>query len=397
MAVFVCRVGNPDGEVLDKEIQAVSLKEAESKLQDSGYHVFSIHKKMGLSFKRRKIPMKHFLVFNQEFLALVRSGIPIFNGLALLTKRVKNPVFQGILQDILRMVKEGHSLSDAFLAHRDRFPAVYPSVLAAGERSGSLESVLESYIEHEHLLFSTGKKMRAAFIYPAFLVFVAALSIGVIINFVLPSFADFYKGFDKQLPAMTRAVVAISLFIKRNIVIEIGAILALILGIQWGLRTETGKRWLERGILKLPLLRNIWREYVLSQFCRTFAILLEGGIPALDALDTLSYTNPSVHFSLEIQGASEVVSSGGKVSTAFEKSVIVDDLTLDMIRIGEESGSVSGMLKSAADYHDEDLSNLLGGVVSLVAPVVLLAMGVLIAALLIAMYLPLFDITDIMS
>ena len=397
MAVFVCRVGNPEGEVLDKEIQATTLKEAETNLKASGYHVFSIHKKIGLSFKGRKVPMKHFLVFNQEFLALIRAGIPVFNGLTLLAKRVKNPIFKRILQDILRMVKEGHSLSDAFLTHRDRFPAVYPSVLAARERSGSLESVLGSYIEHEHLLFTTRKKLRSAFIYPAFLVLVAALSIGVIINFVLPSFADFYKGFDKELPALTRVVVSISLFIKRHILMEIGSILALILGIQWALRTETGKRWLEKAILTLPLLQNIWREYVLSQFCRTFAILLEGGIPALDALETLAFTNPSVHFSLEIQIAAEMVSSGGKISAAFEKSVIVDDLTLDMIRIGEESGSVSDMLKSAADYHDEDLSNLLGGVVSLVAPVVLLAMGVLIAALLIAMYLPLFDVTDIMS
>jgi len=385
------------GEVLDKEIQATTLKEAENKLKDSGYHVFSIRKKTGLSLKRRKVPMKHFLVFNQEFLALVRAGIPIFNGLTLLSKRIKNPVFQKILQDVLRMVKEGHSLSDAFLAHRDRFPAVYPSVLAAGERSGALEDVLESYIQHEHLLFTTKKKLKSAFIYPAFLVLVAALSIGVIINFVLPSFADFYKGFDKELPAMTRVVVSFSLFIKHHILLEIGVILVLILSAQWVLRTETGKRWLEKGILKIPLIHNIWQEYVLSQFCRTFAILLEGGIPALDALGTLSFTNPSVHFSLEIQTASEVVSSGGKISRAFEESVIVDELTLDMIRIGEESGSVSAMLKSAADYHDEDLSNLLEGVVSLVAPVVLLAMGVLIAALLIAMYLPLFDITDIMS
>ena len=397
MAVFVCRVGTPEGEVLDREIQANSQKDAERKLKESGYHIFSIHKKIGLSLKGRKVPMKHFLVFNQEFLALVKAGIPIFNGLTLLSKRVKNPVFQRILQDILRMVKEGHSLSDAFMAHQDRFPAVYPAVLAAGERSGSLESVLESYIEHEHLLFTTKKKLRSAFIYPAFLVLVAALSIGVIINFVLPSFADFYKGFDRQLPALTRVVVSISLFIKRHIFLEIGVILLLVLGVQWALRTETGKRWMEKGMLRLPLIQSIWREYVLSQFCRTFAILLEGGIPAVDAMETLAFTNPSVHFSLEIQKALEVVSSGGKISAAFEKSVIVDELTLDMIRIGEESGSVSAMLKSAADYHDEDLSNLLGGVVSLVAPVVLLAMGVLIAGLLIAMYLPLFDITDIMS
>ncbi len=397
MAIFVCRVGNPTGEVLDKEVQASSVAEAENLLKESGYHIFSIRKKIGISLKGRKVPMKHFLVFNQEFLALVRAGIPIYNGLTLLSKRIKNPVFQEILQDILRLVKEGHSLSDAFLAHRDRFPAVYPSVLAAGERSGSLESVLESYIEHEHLLFTTRKKLRSAFIYPAFLVLVAVLSIGVIINFVLPSFADFYKGFDRQLPAMTRVVVSASLFIKNHLVLEIVIILSVILGSQWALRTETGKRLMERIILKIPLLQTIWREYVLSQFCRTFAILLEGGIPALDALETLAYTNPSVHFSSEIRGASEVVSSGGNISRAFENSVIVDELTLDMIRIGEESGSVSGMLKSAADYHDEDLSNLLGGVVSLVAPAVLLAMGVLIAALLIAMYLPLFDITDIMS
>lgn len=397
MAVYTCRVGNEDGEILDKEIHASTQRDVELKLKASGYHIFSIRKQMGLSFKRTRVPVKDFLVFNQEFLALIRAGIPIFNGLLLLTKRIKNKMFRNLLQDVVRMVKEGQPLSSAFLSLGDRFPAVYPSVLAAGERSGALESVLEHYIKHERLLFTTRKKLKSAFIYPLFLILVAAISIGIIINVVLPSFADFYKGFDRQLPAMTRMVVSVSLWIKQYFVVEIGLVVALIVGTRWAMRTDWGKRVLENVLLSLPLFRDIWQRYVLSQFCRTFAILLEGGIPALDALETMSITNPSVSFSGEIRKASEVVSSGGNISAAFENSRLIDELTLDMIRIGEESGSVSSMLTNAADYLDEDMNNLLGGVVSLVAPVVLLLMGVLIAGLLIAMYLPLFDITDIMS
>ncbi len=396
MATYVCRVGSPDGNVVEKDIRAESQQEAEHLLREAGYHVFSIRKQLGIQLRRRQIPMKHFVIFNQEFLALMKAGIPIFNGLALLKKRVKHEKFRQLLDEIVRMVKEGQPLSQAFLSLGDRFPAFYPSVLMAGERSGAMESVLESYIHHERLMLSTRKKLRSAFVYPAFLVLVAAISIGIIINVVLPSFADFYKGFGRELPAMTRWVVAFSSGIKKYAVLEIVAIVLLIAGTRWMLRTDPGRRAAERITLKIPLFREIWRKYVLSQFCRTFSILLDGGIPALDGLRTLSVTNPSMLFGKDIRKAAEVVAEGGNISDAFEDS-LMDDLTLDMIRIGEESGSVSEMLKNASEYHDEDLNNLLSGVVSLVAPVVLLIMGVLIAALLIAMYLPLFEVTDIMS
>lgn len=396
MPAYICRVGHPDGTVTQKEIQAANQQEAERNLRDAGLHVFNIRQQTGFQLRKRQVPAKHFVVFNQELLALIKAGIPIFNGLKLLEKRIRHDKFRAYIGEVVNLVKEGQPLSQAFLSMGDRFPAFYPSVLLAGERSGNLEDVLESYIRHERLLLSTRKRLRSAFIYPAFLVLVAMVSIGIIINYVLPSFADFYKGFDKELPVITQWVVAVSGAMRKYIWLELGAILGIVLGIRWMLRTDGGRKLLERVLIRVPLLREVWRRYVLSQFCRTLSILLDGGLPVMDSLNTMAVTNPSLLFAADIRTASTRVSQGGNLSGAFSDSMM-DDLTLDMIRIGEEAGSVPDMLKSAAEYQDEDLNNLLSGVVSLVAPAVLFLMGGVIAMLLIAMYLPLFEVTDIMS
>lgn len=394
---FVCRVGTHSGEILQKELRASSKEEALNNLKSSGFHVFEIKKKIPFGFKNKKIPIKDFLVFNQEFQALLKAGIPIFNGLIMLQKRIKNENFKDILNSIIAHVKEGKSLSQAFLEFADKFPPLYPSILLAGEKSGQLDSVLNNYISYERLLFSTKKKVKSAFIYPAFLIFAATVSIGVIITFILPKFEDFYKGFNKELPTMTKTVQAISMFLSHNFIGIFIAIIVLLSLFSYGLKTDKGKFYLEKFIFQLPILNDIYRKYILSQFTRTLAIMLEGGIPVVDALETLSNTNISVIFAKELKKSVHMVKTGKNISNSLQESKIIDEMTIDMVKIGEESGSLPLMLRNSADYHDDDLNSKLEGLVSIIAPVVLFIMGGIIAFILIAMYLPLFEVSDIVS
>lgn len=397
MARFVCRVGTASGEVIQKEISANSESEAISKLKASGYHIFEVKKKFSFFSGIKKIPEKQFLVFNQEFLALIKAGIPIFNGLSILIKRVENKKLKAILEEILESIKEGKSLAEAFKDFADYFPPIYPGILFAGEKSGDLAGVLSNYLNYQKIMFSTKKKVKSAFVYPAFLVLVAALAIGIIVYVVLPRFSDFYQGFGAQLPLITRIVVGTSKWIAKNVVFEIIAVLFSIGFFKYFFSTEKGKFLYEKMLLKLPIIKSIWRKYVTSQFSRTLAILLEGGTPAVQALETLSYSNPSGILSKKLEKSIKMVRDGKPLSEALKETGFFDPITLDMVKIGEETGSLTTMLKNSAEFEEEELSTALANITSLVAPFVLLLMGAIIAFILISMYLPLFEVSDIIS
>ena len=397
MARFICRVGTASGEVLQKEISANSEAEAISKLKSSGYHIFEVRKKFSIFRGIKKIPEKHFLVFNQEFLALIKAGIPIFNGLSLLIKRVEHRKLKSILEDILESIKEGKSLAEAFKDFSDYFPPIYPGILFAGEKSGDLAGVLTNYLNYQKIMFSTKKKVKSAFVYPAFLVLVAALAIGIIVYVVLPRFSDFYQGFGAQLPLITRIVVGTSKWIVKNVVFEIMAVILGVAFLKYFLSTEKGKIFYESMLLRLPIVKDIWRKYVTSQFSRTLAILLEGGTPAVQALETLSYSNPSDILARKLEKSIAMVRDGKSLSDSLKETGFFDPITLDMIKIGEETGSITTMLKNSAEFEEEELSTALANITSLVAPVVLLLMGAIIAFILISMYLPLFEVSDIIS
>ncbi len=397
MARFVCKVGTSDGEIITKEISGNSQAEVVAKLKNSGFHIFEVKRKISVFGGVKKIPLKDFLVFNQEFLALIKAGIPIFNGLSLLTKRVKNKKLKEILEEIIESIKEGKSLAEAFKEFGDYFPPIYPGILFAGEKSGDLAGVLANYLKYEEIMFSTRKKVKSAFVYPLFLVLVAALAIGIIIYVVLPKFADFYKGFGADLPAITRFVVAASKWIAGNVVIEIAAVVVLIGLTRYFMGTDNGRIFFERLVLKTPLFKDVFRKYVTSQFSRTLAILLDGGTPAVQALEVLAYSNPSKLLAKQLETSIKMVRDGKSVSEALSETSFFDSITLNMLSIGEETGSLTSMLSSSADFEEQELTTLLNNITSLVAPAVLLLMGAIIAFVLIAMYLPLFEVSDIIS
>ena len=397
MPRYSCRIGTASGEVITREILAASEQEAIARLKSSGYHVFEVKKKFSLFGSGRKIPEKHFIIFVQEFLALIKAGIPVFNGLAILVKRAENKKFKSILEEIIESIKEGKSLAEAFKDYSDYFPPIFPGILFAGEKSGDLAGVLSNYLNYQKIMFSTKKKVKSAFVYPAFLILVAALAIGIIVYVVLPRFADFYQGFGAQLPLITRIVVAVSKWIAKNIVFELIFVFALIAFLKYFLSTEKGRVFYERMLLKLPVIKNIWKKYITSQFSRTLSILLDGGTPAVQALETLSYSNPSVILSENLKQSIKMVRDGKPISDSLEITGFFDPVALDMIKIGEETGSLTSMLKSSAEFEEEELNSSLASLTSLVAPFVLLLMGVIIAFILISMYLPLFEVSDIIS
>jgi len=397
VARFVCRVGTPSGSVLQKEINAASESEAISRLKASGFHVFEVKKKFSLFGKVKKIPEKHFLVFIQEFLALIKAGIPIYNGLSILIKRVENRKLKNVLSEIMEMIKEGKSLAEAFKEFSDYFPPIFPGILYAGEKSGDLAGVLGNYLNYQKVMFSTKKKVKSAFVYPIFLILVAAFAIGIIVYVVLPRFSDFYAGFGAQLPLITRVVVSVSKWIASHVFLEIFTVFGLIALLRYFFGTEKGRFFYEKMLLKLPVVKNIWKKYVTSQFSRTLAILLEGGTPAVNALETLAYSNPSKILSANLEKSIKMVRDGKSLSDALNETGFFDGVTLDMLKIGEETGSLPVMLKQSAEFEEEELNTALANITSLVAPVVLLLMGVIIAFILISMYLPLFEVSDIIS
>ena len=310
--------------------------------------------------------------------------------LDLMLERMANEQFRAVLTDIRDRVRSGEDLSQAFAAHRDLFPRLYPASLKAGERSGELEQVLRRFIRYQRLVIDARKRAVSALIYPAVLISLSIVMLGVMMIYVVPSFTRFYEGLDAELPGITRAVVATSLFLRDWVwVLVIGGVVGLVLLRRW-IRTAPGRRAWDGFKLKVPLLGGVLHTFSLSEFCRSLATLLAGGIPLVTAFEiaTEAVGNASVRAAVE-PGIQHVV-EGGSFHQAIADSGVFPALAVDMAKVGEETGALDEMLSSISDFFDEKVEVQLQRILALVEPAMLVFMGIVVAIILLSLYLPMF-------
>ncbi len=393
---FVCRVGTPDGRVLEEVFNASDEASLRNDLSKRGYHLFDMRrrgvpKRLQLpGRRRRRISDQQFLIFNQELAALLRAGLPLLQTLDLMLERMKNPTFKGVLTEIRDRVKSGEDLSEAFAAYGNLFPSLYPSSLKAGERSGELEGVIRRFIRYMQLVLQARRRIVSALVYPAVLVFVSIAMITIMAIYVVPKFMGFFEDLDAELPLVTRVVLTGSSFLSQNWVIILTAIVAAVWGVRvWG-RTDLGRVALDRIKLRVPFAGPVLHRFALAEFCRSLATLLSGGIPLVPAFEigVSAVGNSFVRSRLEPN--IQLVREGKPFHQALEQSEIFTDMAVDMVKVGEATGSLDEMLTSVADFLDEQIETRMQRLLSMVEPLMLVFMGIIIAILLIAIYLPLF-------
>ena len=344
--------------------------------------------------QRRRIPTSEFLVFNQELATLLKAGLPLVQSLDILRKRVPNPTFKVALDDIYERVRSGTSLSEAFEAQR-MFPGVYTASLMAGEKSGSLEQVIRRYVQHIKVLSAVRSKVVSALIYPAVLVALSAVVVGLIVFQVVPQFADFYQQFGRgaELPMSTQIVVAISTNLVSSAGLIFGSLLAVVVGSVLLFRQPAQRKRLHAMILKLPYFGPLARKLVTAQLCRTLATLLSGGIPLVNALDVASRAVKNRAIADDLAVVARQVREGGSLAGSLAERRIFPHVAVEMVEVGESTGALADMLNSVADFYDEENETSLTRFSNLVQPLLLIVMGFVIAGLLMSLYMPLFRLS----
>ena len=395
---FRCRLGTPSGEVVEGLYEAAGEAQLRRRLEDEGLLVLSLRRRAGiggtaLEWRRRQRPgRREFILFNQELATLLKAGLPLIESLDILRRRVDTPTFRSLLDDVHERVRGGEALSSAFAAQEPPLPGVYIASLTAGEQSGSLEPVIRRYVAHARLLAAVRRKTLSALIYPAVLLGLSLIVVAIIVLQVVPAFADFYHGFDAALPLATRTIVAASDFLRG----ALPAMLALLAAgaaaaWTWRRRPAAGLA-MDRLLLRVPLIGSVAGKFATSQLARTLATLLRGGLPLVDALDVAGRSIGNRHMAGELVVVARDVREGRPLAGALDDRRIFPPVVIRMVEVGESTGALREMLDSVADFYDEEIETSLGRFITLVEPLLLIIMGIVIAGMLFALYMPLLQL-----
>jgi len=399
---FRCRLVTAAGEIVEGNYAADSEARLRHDFDTQGLHVLSLRKRTAFTGgsllpTRRKIARHEFLVFNQEFATLLKAGMPLVQSIDLLRHQVVNPVFRGVLDDVYEKVRGGTALSDAFADHGDLFPRVYTASLLAGERSGNLDAVLRRYVVYEKVLDTVRRKAISALIYPALLIALAIGLIGIIVLNVVPAFSDFYASFDAELPLSTRVILAFSNIAKQQFPLIVTAVaLALAAFTAWIRRPGQRARF-DHVVLTIPFIGETVRKFTTAQMARTLATLLGGGIPLVNSLEVTARSVGNRHMANELDAVTQKVREGQGLAASLAARAVVPDVALKMIEVGESTGSLQDMLGSLADFYDEEVDTSVGRFVTLIEPALLVVMGLVIAVLVLALYMPLFQLSNVVN
>jgi len=382
-------------------MEGVYASESEARLrrelEERGLLVLDVKRIGGLAFGgwslpvRARIYTRDFLVFNQELATLLKAGMPLVQSLDILRRRVANPTFKSVLDDVYERVRAGSSLSEAFEAHGALFPGVYTASLLAGEKSGNLEQVIRRYVTYVKVVATVRRKTISALVYPAILLALALVVVAIIILKVVPEFALFYAQYGEALPMSTRLIVAVSEFAVGYATLLLLAVIAAGGAVWLWLQQPSQRERVDRWVLRAPGIGPILQKFSTSQAARTLATLLGGGIPLVNAIDAAARSIRNRYIARELHDAGRQVREGRALAAAMADSGAFADVAVKMVEVGESTGALQDMLNSLADFYDEEIDTNLARFITLVEPLLLVVMGIIIAALLLALYMPLFD------
>jgi type IV pilus assembly protein PilC len=396
VADFLCKVADASGHVSSQIEAAQSIEEAKQKLADRGLYVYSVRAQEGLlsSFlsrkRKRAVRGEDFLVFNQQFNTLIKAGLPIMKALDLLSERAASPKLRPLLAEVRRRVREGALLSEA-LDQQGNFPKIYTTSILAGERSGDLPGVLDQYIAYQRVSAGLKKKLISTLIYPTILVIAAISIVTYIVTYVLPQFAKLYSDMHISLPLTTRVLITLAVDYRPYVIAGFLAILLAAAAIYLWSRSERGGLALDKVKLRLPFVGETWIKFQVAQVMRTLSTLLVGGTPLMQALATAAQAAPSRLTAEAIRTSSQQVREGQSFHAALASTGIMPELALEMVEVGEASGSLPAMLNSVADFYEDEVNSRLAVLVAFIEPAILVVMGGVVAFILISLYLPIFS------
>lgn len=402
MPDFVLKFADTRGEVRQQTAQGATEQEVRDRYVKQGFLVYSVKPKGGgislggdisIGGGRKKLDLEKFLIFNQQFVTLIRAGLPILKSLDLLADRLTDPKLTPHINAVREEVRRGVLLSEAFRM-QSIFPKIYITSVMAGEKSGSLVEVLERYITYQKLSLAVRKKVIASLIYPSLLIVIVILVVVFLVTYVVPSFATLYTSMSAQLPAVTLYLIAIGTTAKGYVLA--GAVGLVLLGFAfyvWS-KGEKARERIDRVKIKMPVFGDIWIKYQVAQFSRVLSTVLTGGIPLVQGLETAADSLGTPLLRKTLEKAGKLVREGQTLASSLASTGIFPGLSVDMIEVGESTGALPQMLTSVAEFYEDDVNTRMSAVLSLIEPAIMIFMGMFVAFVLIALYLPIFSLAD---
>lgn len=398
MPVFAYRVARSDGSTLDGKMEGEEEHLVRSKLEGQGFLVFRLQRQggatagLGLGVRAfGKLPLGEFLVFNQELLALVKAGLPVLRVWDLLIERSNHAGFQQSLRTVRQDIRGGASASEALARHPAHFSELYIATIKAGEQSGNLAEVLQRFIAYLKLMIGLRQKVSKALAYPVFLVLVGVAVIGFLLTYVVPTFVSVYAETSKSLPPATQLLLDVVTGGKAYLVPGFAGLVILGLIGRAYYATSAGRLVVDRLLLRVPIVGPIFVKHYTVQLTRTLATILAGGTPLVEALSVARGAISNRYVSVGVAGTVAEIREGTTLAAALDRPKVFPKLAVEMLSVGEETGSLPTMLHDVAEFYEGDLDLRLTQLTTWIEPVLLLIMGVLVGAIVIVMYLPVFQ------
>lgn len=400
MTEFICRLGTPSGEVVTRIVEAAAASEARARLESEGFRVFTVStEKEGISAvlsigrgKKGKVKQSDFLLFNQQLSALLRAGIPVLQSIELLKTRSASGNLRLVLADVEEKIKSGIPLSEAFES-QGLFPKIYTASILAGEQSGALDDVLARFVTYLKRSVGISRKLRGALAYPAFLLVAATMMVAFLSLYIVPKMSDLFKSLsaNRGLPTITVVVLAVANGISGNIIWLLPLVLVIGFGVYIWLRTYSGKLMLHKLLLRIPIAGQMIRNMTTAQLSRSLSTLLSGGITVPDSWEISSQSINNLELRRRSQTVLPMIREGRGFTEALEKANWMPELALDMVGIGEKSGSLREMLDEVAGFFDSEAEVRLEQLTTLLEPIILLFMAGIVVTILLAIYLPIIQ------
>ena len=399
MADFLLRYADGRGQMHEQVAEATNEREARERLTNQGYLVYSVKpndlgsRLSGIGGGKKQVNLEKFLIFNQQFVTLVRAGLPILKGLDLLADRLTDEKLGRHIKAVRDEVKTGTVLSDAF-SKQNVFPAIYVTSVLAGEKSGALVEVLERYITYQRLTMAVRKKLLVSLLYPCVLLILVAALIVFLVTYVVPNFAALYSSMEAKLPFATELLIAVGTTARSYVLVGFGALILGAIGAYFWSKRESSQETLDRWKMHIPVVGEIWTKYQVAQLARVLGTLLVGGIPLVHALETTGRSLGTVLLKKALDKTSVQVREGKTLSASLHSTGIIPPLAIDMMEVGESTGALPQMLSSVAEFYEEDVATRMTALLSLIEPAIMIFMGIFVAFVLVALYLPIFSLAD---
>jgi type IV pilus assembly protein PilC len=400
MAEWVLKYADSRGEIHHQVAQASSEKEIRERYTQQGFLIYSVQPRRAISAfstmstkPRKRLNLEKFLIFNQQFVTLIRAGLPILKSLDLLAERLTDAKLTPSINQVREDVRRGVLLSEAFRL-QGIFPKIYVTSVMAGEKSGSLVEVLERFITYQKLALGVRKKVLVSLMYPSMLILLVIALMVFLVTYVVPSFASLYSAMNAQLPTITVYLITIGTTARSYVLLFALAVFGLISLFLWWSRKEAARERIDRVKIRVPVFGDIWIKYQVAQFARVLSTLLTGGIPLMQGLDTAADSLGTPLLRKTLEKAGKMVREGQTLSSSLSATGIFPELAVDMVEVGESTGALPAMLTSVAEFYEDDVNTKMTAVLSLIEPAIMIFMGIFVAFVLIALYLPIFSLAD---